>query len=119
MRALPLGAASQTYLLPEAVLAPSVGALRRRELEEAEAKLSAETGLAGQPCAEGNRISGVYRQRVTLASGRFATIDDGPAFQLVPWRPALEQKLGEHVDGTMTPGGVVDWSFGHKPGLGI
>ena len=32
---------------------------------------------------------GVYRQRVSLASGRFAMIDDGLGFQLVPWRPAL------------------------------
>ena len=27
---------------------------------------------------------GIYRQRVTLASGRFAMIDDGLGFQLVP-----------------------------------
>ena len=68
--------------------------LRRRELDEAAAKLSAETGLAHRPSAEGEHVSGVYRQRVTLASGRFAMIDDGMGFQLVPWRPALEQQLG-------------------------
>ena len=32
-------------------------------------------------------------------------IDDGLGFQLVPWRPALEQKLGQQVPGTLTPGG--------------
>ena len=51
--------------------------LRRRELDEAAARLSAETGLAHRPSAEGEHVSGVYRQRVTLASGRFAMIDDG------------------------------------------
>ena len=30
-----------------------------------------------RPSAEGELVSGVYRQRVTLASGRFAMIDDG------------------------------------------
>jgi hypothetical protein len=40
-------------------------------------------------------VSGVYRQRITLASGRFAMIDDGLGFQLVPWRLALEQRLGQ------------------------
>ena len=55
----------------------------------AAAKLSAEAGLAYQPAAEGESVSGVYRQRVTLSSGRFAMIDDGLGFQLVPWRPAL------------------------------
>jgi type IV secretory pathway VirD2 relaxase len=93
--------------------------LRRRELDDAVAKLSTETGLAHHPSAEGDHVAGTYRQRVTLASGRFAMIDDGLGFQLVPWRPALEQRLGQHVSGIMTPGGVVDWSFGRKRQLGI
>jgi type IV secretory pathway VirD2 relaxase len=93
--------------------------LRRRELADAVAKLAAETGLRHHASAEGEHVAGVYRQRVTLASGRFAMIDDGLGFQLVPWRPALEQKLGQHVSGAMTPGGGVDWSFGRNRGLGI
>ena len=93
--------------------------LRRRELEDAAAKLSAETGLAYQPAAEGEHVSGVYRQRVTLASGRFAMIDDGLGFQLVPWRPALEKELGRQVSGVLTPGGSVDWNFGKRRGLGL
>ena len=68
--------------------------LRRRELDTAAANLSAETGLSHRPSAEGEHVSGVYRRRVTLASGRFAMIDDEMGFQLVPWRPALEQQLG-------------------------
>ena len=93
--------------------------LRQRELEDAAAKLSVETGLAYQPAAEGEHVSGVYRQRVTLASGRFAMIDDGLGFQLVPWRPALEKELGRQVSGVLTPGGSVDWNFGKRRGLGL
>ena len=93
--------------------------LRRRELDEAAARLSAETRLANRPSAEGEHVSGVYRQRVTLASGRFAMIDDGMGFQLVPWRPALEQQLGHHISGVIAPGGNVDWSFGRKRGIGL
>jgi hypothetical protein len=93
--------------------------LRRRELDDAAAKLSTETGLAHHPSVDGEHVAGTYRQRVMLASGRFAMIDDGLGFRLVPWRPALEQKLGQHVAGTMTPGGAVDWTFGRKRGLGI
>ncbi len=84
--------------------------LRRRELDETASKLAAETGLAYQPAAEGEHVTGVYRQRVTLASGRFAMIDDGLGFQLVPWRPALEKELGREVRGVMAPGGNVEWS---------
>ena len=93
--------------------------LRRRELDEAAARLSAETRLAHRPSAEGEHVSGVYRQRVTLASGRFAMIDDGMGFQLVPWRPALDQRLGQQVSGTLTPGGGMDWSVHRARGLGL
>ena len=93
--------------------------LRRRDLNEVTGKLSADTGLAHRPSAEGEHVTGIYRQRVTLASGRFAVIDDGLGFQLAPWRPALEQRLGHQVSGTLTPGGGIDWSFERKRGLGV
>jgi type IV secretory pathway VirD2 relaxase len=93
--------------------------LRQRELDETASRLSAETGLTYRPPAEGERVSGVYRQRLTLASGRFAMINDGLGFQLVPWRPALEKELGRDVRGVIAPGGNVDWSLGRKRGLGL
>jgi len=93
--------------------------LRQRELEAETSRLAAETGLAHTPSTPGDYVAGLYRERVVLASGRFAVIDDGLGFQLVPWRPALEQKLGQHVSGTMLPGGGVEWSFGRQRGLGL
>jgi type IV secretory pathway VirD2 relaxase len=93
--------------------------LRQRELDDAVARLSAETGLAHRPSAEGEHVSGIYRQRFTLASGRFAMIDDGLGFQLVPWRPALEHEFGQQIGGVMMPHGRVDWSFGKYRGLAI
>ena len=96
-----------------------INTLRRRELDEVASKLSVDTGLAHRPSTEGEHVSGVYRQRVTLSSGRFAMIDDGLGFQLVPWRPALEQRLGQQVTGTLTPGGGVCWSFQRKRELSL
>jgi type IV secretory pathway VirD2 relaxase len=93
--------------------------LRKRDLSAAAATVSAETGLAYRPSVEGEHVAGVYRQRLTLSSGRFAMIDNGLGFQLVPWRPALEQQLGQQVGGVFAPGGNVDWSFGRKRGLGL
>lgn len=69
--------------------------------------------------AGGRHVAGIYRQRVTLTSGRFAMIDDGLGFQLVPWRPALDQQLGRQVSGVMMSGGRVDWSFDRKRGLAL
>jgi hypothetical protein len=93
--------------------------LRKRDLSAAAAKLFTETGLVYRPPVEGEHVAGVYRQRLTLSSGRFAMIDNGLGFQLVPWRPALEQRLGQQVSGVSAPGGNVDWSFGRKRGLGL
>jgi hypothetical protein len=93
--------------------------LRTRELNDTTGKIAAKTGLVYRPSAEGEHVAGIYRQRVSLSSGRFAMIDDGLGFQLVPWRPALEQQLGRQVSGVMLPNGGVDWSFGRKRGLGL
>jgi type IV secretory pathway VirD2 relaxase len=93
--------------------------LRRRELNDAAGKIAAQTGLTYHPSSEGEHVAGTYRQRVFLASGRFAMIDNGLGFQLVPWRPALEQRLGRQVSGLMMSGGRVDWNFGRTRGLSI
>ncbi|MER8798121.1 DUF3363 domain-containing protein [Mesorhizobium sp. M0984] len=33
---------------------------------------------------------------VSLASGRFAMLDNGLGFRLVPWQPMLEGRIGQH-----------------------
>lgn len=93
--------------------------LRRRELDETAARLSAQTGLTRTQAAAGEHVMGVYRQRLTLSSGRFAMIDDGLGFQLVPWSPGLEKKLGQHVSGAARDDGGIEWSIGRKRGLGL
>jgi len=93
--------------------------LRRRELDGAAARLSAETGLRHLPSGEGEPVAGVYRQRLQLASGRFAMIDNGLGFELVPWKPSLERHLGRQVEGVMLPGGGIEWTMGRGRGLSL
>jgi hypothetical protein len=52
-----------------------------------------------------------------LASGRFAMIDDGLGFQLVPWSPSLERNLANHVSGVARDDGGINWSFAARRGL--
>ena len=93
--------------------------LRRRELDALGDKLAAETGQPFNRAGSGEYVAGSYRQRFTLASGRFAMIGDGLGFQLVPWTPSLEKQLGRHVSGIARDDGGIDWSFGRKRGLGL
>ncbi len=93
--------------------------LRQREIDALGEKLAFETGLPFNRAASGEYVAGAYRQRLALASGRFAMIDDGLGFQLVPWSPSLEKQIGRHVSGVARDDGGVDWEFGRKRGLGL
>ena len=93
--------------------------LRQRDIDAVGEKLATETGLPFQKAAAGEYVAGNYRQRIMLASGRFAMIDDGLGFKLVPWSPSLERNLGKHISGVVRGDGGVDWSFGRKRGLGL
>jgi len=93
--------------------------LRRREVDALGKTLAKETGLTFEQPETGSPISGLYRRRFALASGRFAMIDDGLGFKLVPWSPAIEKRLGQQVNGVGRPDGGIDWSPGRKKGLGL
>ena len=96
-----------------------IDTLRRREVQALGEKLAAETGRPFHPSAAGEYVAGTYRQRFALASGRFAVIDDGLGFQLVPWSPSLEKQLGRHVSGVARGDGGIDWGFGRTRGIGL
>jgi hypothetical protein len=51
-------------------------------------------GLPYSPPAAGELVVGAFRRRLTLNSGRFALIDNGLGFALVPWTSALDRHLG-------------------------
>ena len=87
--------------------------LERRDLQRAAAAIARETGLELLPAQEGARVEGVVRRRVDLASGRFAMIDDGREFVLVPWRPVLGRAMGRQVRGQIgSGGGAISWTIG-------
>jgi type IV secretory pathway VirD2 relaxase len=92
--------------------------LRQREIAAATRELAIETGLVHCALADGETVNGVYRRRLTLASGRFAMLDDGLGFRLVPWKPSLERHLGRQVSGLVHPRGIV-WTFDRSGGPSI
>ena len=89
--------------------------LRRRELTRVATQLSGELRLTYAEPLAGERIEGVYRRRLDLASGRFALIEKSREFTLVPWRPVLERNLGKGVEGIVRDGSV-SWTLGRKRG---
>ena len=66
--------------------------------------------------ADGQRVVGIYRRSVMLASGRYAMLDDGKGFSPVPWRPVIEQRLGQQIAATVR-GGSISWELGRQRSL--
>lgn len=95
----------------------SLAALRQRELSAAAAQLSGELGLSFVPAVDGERIEGVLRRRVDLASGRFALVENGRDFTLVSWRPVLERHIGKEISGLARHDGI-NWTIGRGRGIG-
>ncbi|PYE19847.1 type IV secretory pathway VirD2 relaxase [Paraburkholderia silvatlantica] len=89
--------------------------LRGRELAQAAKDITAETGLEHRPVADGQRVAGIYRRSVMLASGRYAMLDEGMGFSLVPWKPVIEQRLGQQI-AVIVRGGGVSWEIGRQHG---
>jgi hypothetical protein len=92
--------------------------LRDRELTEVGKVIQKEAGLIHRPLRDGARINGVFRRSVQLASGRFAMLDDGVGFSLVPWRPVVEPRLGQQAS-AIVRGQSVTWQLARQRGLAI
>ena len=104
---------------PRVILARNLLAtLRNSELAQAAKDIAAETGLAHRPVVDGQRVAGIYRRSIMLASGRYAMLDDGMGFSLVPWKHVIEQRLGQQLAATVRAGGV-SWDFGRQRRMGL
>ena len=92
--------------------------LRGREIDTTAKTIAGETGLVHRTVADGERVTGTYRRSVQLASGRFAMLDDGIGFSLVPWKPVIEQRLGRTVSAVMRGSGA-SWDMGRQRGPSV
>jgi type IV secretory pathway VirD2 relaxase len=92
-----------------------LGTLERREIADAARAIAAEMRLSHRIVEGGERFSGVYQRRITLASGRFALVVNPASaeFALVPWRPEVEQAVGKAVSATLR-GRAVQWNLGSE-----
>lgn len=92
--------------------------LRQRELRQVGGRLADEHAMPARLAEAGERVSGVLRRRLDLASGRFGLIEGAGELLLVPWRPELERRLGRALSGRVGPSGF-SWSRGRGRGLDI
>lgn len=90
--------------------------LREREIQTVAHTIATESGLTLHSLVDGQSISGIYRRSVQLASGRFAMIESGMSFSLVPWKPVIEQRLGSTVTASIQ-GGSASWELARRQNI--
>ena len=105
----------QTITIPRKTIA----ALERQEVDHVGRQMAAERGLPYAPSGPGEYVTGRLAGVANLTSGRFAMIEDGMGFQLVPWQPVLEKRIDQYISGVRRSDGGIDWGFGRKRELGI
>jgi hypothetical protein len=93
--------------------------LERTEVTRVGTAMAAERGLTFTIAKTDEFVSGTLIGSTQLASGRFAMIDDGVGYKLVPWQPVLDKRIGQHITGIMRNAGGIEWSFGRKRGPGL
>lgn len=91
--------------------------LRQKELSNVGARLASKLHKEFAPALDGERIEGMYRDNVRLASGRYAVIERSKEFTLLPWRDILEKHRNKSLAG-LVRGRDVTWDFGRKRGIG-
>jgi type IV secretory pathway VirD2 relaxase len=97
----------------------TVATLERQEVERVGHQMARERGLTYMPANAGKHVSGRLAGVASLVSGRFAMIDNGLGFQLVPWQPLLEKHIGRHITGLRRDDGGIEWNLGRNRGLSL
>jgi type IV secretory pathway VirD2 relaxase len=92
-----------------------IARLERREVLRVAGQLSKEVGLSFAEAREGEKVSGTVKRHIDLTSGKYTLIEKAREFTLVPWRPVLEQRLGQQVSGIVRESGI-NWALGRQRG---
>lgn len=92
--------------------------LKGRELRQAADQLSKELGLDFRPAKLYDAVEGKLSRAVIMGGNKYALIERSHEFSLVPWKPALDNHIGEFVSGQVKSNGI-SWDIGRQRGLGL
>ncbi|MEL6728526.1 MAG: DUF3363 domain-containing protein [Pseudomonadota bacterium] len=92
--------------------------LQKEGMLHASLDIAKETGLTYRAVEPGDRIEGTFKRIHQTAHAKFAVIDRGREFSLVPWKRDLEQLRDRHIEITMSRSRDIAWTLGRTRGLG-
>ncbi|MFT8644774.1 MAG: DUF3363 domain-containing protein [Gluconacetobacter sp.] len=93
--------------------------LEAREVERVGQAMAGKRGKLWRPLDRFETIQGTMKGPVDLASGRFAVVESGHEFSLVPWRPEIGRQRQKEMTISMDEHGGISWALGRGRGLGL
>lgn len=93
--------------------------LEGREVERVGQVMAGKRGKLWRPLGPFETIQGTMKGPVDLASGRFAVLESGHEFSLVPWRPEIDRQRQKEMTISMDEHGGISWELGRGRGLGL
>lgn len=91
--------------------------LQKEGMLHASLDIAKETGLAYRAIEPGDRIEGVFKRIHQTEHAKFAVIDRGHEFSLVPWKRNLERLKDRRIEITMSRSRDIAWRLGRTRGL--
>ncbi|WP_252349567.1 relaxase/mobilization nuclease domain-containing protein [Acidomonas methanolica] len=93
--------------------------LEGREVERVGQAMAEKRGKLWRPLDRFETIQGTMKGPIDLASGRFAVLESGHEFSLVPWRPEIGRQRQKEMAISMDEHGGISWEMGRGRGLGL
>lgn len=91
--------------------------LQREAMAQAAKQIARVTGLEYAPLKPGGELQGLFERMHQSANAKFAVIERGHQFALLPWSRELERLRYREVQITMSPGMELSWRRGRSLGL--
>lgn len=91
--------------------------LQKEGMLHASLDITKETGLTYRAIQPGDRVEGTFKRIHQTEHAKFAVIDRGREFSLVPWKRSLEKLRDRPIEITMSRTRDIAWTIGRNRGL--
>ncbi len=103
-----------------ATLTPAhLRALQHEGMADAAKHIAKATGLDYAPLKPGEELQGTFESTYKTPTAKYAVIECGHQFALVPWSRELDRLRNRQIQIAMSPGMELSWTRGGSRGLGI
>lgn len=91
--------------------------LRQEGLTYASLDYAKQSGKTHKMLEPGEQLDGTLSGTLKTPNGKFAIVDRGREFSLVPWKPSLERLRGREIEISMSRSHDISWTLGRSRGL--